>query len=62
MVSSIIAPFGSPIEERSPVPTAEERIAERERKKAEKDERRRKRRSASAEAEAGAGGRETSVA
>jgi small subunit ribosomal protein S17 len=61
VVSSIIAPFGSPIEERSPVPTAEERIAERERKKAEKDERR-KRRSTSAEAEAGADGRETSVA
>lgn len=60
MVSSIIAPFGPPIEERPPVPTAEERIAERERKKAEKDERRRERRSINAEA--GADGRETSAA
>lgn len=41
VVSRIIAPFGVPIEERPPVPTAEERIAERERKRAEKDERRR---------------------
>jgi small subunit ribosomal protein S17 len=39
-VSSIIAPFGEPIEARPPVPTEEERIAEREAKKRIKDERR----------------------
>ncbi|KAM0157196.1 hypothetical protein ACHAPC_006647 [Botrytis cinerea] len=32
VVSSIIAPFGRPISERPPIPSAEERIAERERK------------------------------
>ncbi|ESZ94092.1 hypothetical protein SBOR_5512 [Sclerotinia borealis F-4128] len=32
VVSSIIAPFGTPISERPPIPTAEERIAERERR------------------------------
>jgi small subunit ribosomal protein S17 len=41
VVSSIIAPFGSPIEERPAVPTEEERIAERERKREAKDARRR---------------------
>jgi small subunit ribosomal protein S17 len=44
VVSSIIAPFGPSIEERPPVPTEEERIAERERKRAEKDARRSERR------------------
>ncbi|APA13426.1 hypothetical protein SS1G_07970 [Sclerotinia sclerotiorum 1980 UF-70] len=37
VVSSIIAPFGKPISERPPIPTAEERIAERERKLTAKD-------------------------
>ncbi|CAG8954875.1 hypothetical protein HYFRA_00008562 [Hymenoscyphus fraxineus] len=41
VVRSIIAPFGEPIEGRPPVPTEEERIAERARKKEEKEERRR---------------------
>ena len=39
-VKHIIAPFGSEIEERPPIPTREERIAEREAKKNAKDERR----------------------
>jgi len=43
VVSSIIAPFGSSIEERPAVPTEEERLAEREKKRAAKDERRRMR-------------------
>jgi small subunit ribosomal protein S17 len=48
-VNSIVAPFGDPIEARPPVPTEEERIAEREGKKAMKVERRSaKRRSESA--------------
>jgi len=42
-VSSIIAPFGDPIEARPSVPTAEERIAEKTRKKAEKETRRKER-------------------
>ncbi len=44
MVASIVAPFGTPIEERPPVPTEMERLAERARQKAEKDERRVKKR------------------
>ncbi|KAI5466525.1 hypothetical protein BGZ63DRAFT_421005 [Mariannaea sp. PMI_226] len=44
VVKHIIAPFGIPIEERPPVPTLEERIAEREAKKTAKDERRAARR------------------
>jgi small subunit ribosomal protein S17 len=43
VVSSIIAPFGTPIEERPPVPTEEERLRERARRKAEKDARKLKR-------------------
>ena len=42
-MSSIIAPFGEPIEARPAVPTEEERIAEREARKRVKDERRGKR-------------------
>jgi small subunit ribosomal protein S17 len=40
VVQHIIAPFGNSIDERPPVPTLEERIADREAKKAAKDERR----------------------
>jgi small subunit ribosomal protein S17 len=40
VVKHIIAPYGPPIEERPPVPTLEERIAERDEKKRLKDERR----------------------
>lgn len=40
VVKHIIAPFGTPISERPPVPTLEERIAEREARKAAKDSRR----------------------
>ncbi|KND93040.1 37S ribosomal protein S17, mitochondrial [Tolypocladium ophioglossoides CBS 100239] len=40
VVKQIIAPYGVPIDERPPVPSLEERIAEREAKKAAKDERR----------------------
>ncbi|POR36875.1 37S ribosomal protein S17, mitochondrial [Tolypocladium paradoxum] len=40
VVKQIIAPHGVPIDERPPVPSLEERIAEREAKKAAKDERR----------------------
>lgn len=40
VVKHIIAPAGTPIEERPPVPTEEERIAEYEAKKKAKDERR----------------------
>jgi small subunit ribosomal protein S17 len=43
VVSKIIAPFGDPIEARPPVPTEEERVAEREARMAEKRERRRRR-------------------
>ncbi|RSL61436.1 hypothetical protein CEP54_006249 [Fusarium duplospermum] len=46
VIKHIIAPYGTPIEERPPVPTLEERIAEREAKKAAKDERRAARRQA----------------
>ncbi|KAM5352137.1 hypothetical protein ACJ41O_004860 [Fusarium nematophilum] len=49
VVKHIIAPYGTPIEERPPVPTLEERIAEREAKKATKDERRAARRQAEEE-------------
>lgn len=37
VVSSIIAPFGTPIDTRPPIPTEEERIAERQRKRLAKD-------------------------
>ncbi|KAI2779328.1 nucleic acid-binding protein [Daldinia loculata] len=40
VVKHIIAPYGAPIEERPPVPTLEERVAERAAKRAAKDERR----------------------
>jgi small subunit ribosomal protein S17 len=40
-VKSIIAPFGEPIENRPPVPTEEERVAERQAKLDGKRERRR---------------------
>jgi small subunit ribosomal protein S17 len=40
IVNSILAPFGEPIEARPPVPTAGERIAEREAKKKMKELRR----------------------
>ncbi|GAO13918.1 uncharacterized protein UV8b_03846 [Ustilaginoidea virens] len=40
VVKHIIAPFGTPIHERPPVPSLEERIAEREAKKTARDERR----------------------
>lgn len=40
VVTHIIAPFGTPLEDRPPVPTEEERLAERAEKKARKDERR----------------------
>ncbi|RDL31845.1 uncharacterized protein BP5553_09247 [Venustampulla echinocandica] len=40
VVRNIIAPFGEPIEARPPVPSEEERMAERERKRAAKEERR----------------------
>ena len=40
VVTSIIAPFGDPIEARPPVPTEEERLAERAKKRIAKDERR----------------------
>ncbi|KAF5019018.1 hypothetical protein F66182_8992 [Fusarium sp. NRRL 66182] len=46
VIKHIIAPYGSPINERPPVPTLEERIADREVKKAAKDERRAARRQA----------------
>jgi len=48
VVKQIIAPFGVPIEQRPPVPTLEELIAEREAKKAAKDERRAARRNGQA--------------
>ncbi|KAM0249365.1 hypothetical protein ACHAQJ_009081 [Trichoderma viride] len=40
VVKKIIAPYGIPTEERPPIPTLEERIAEREAKQAAKGERR----------------------
>ncbi|KAI5857291.1 nucleic acid-binding protein [Durotheca rogersii] len=40
VVKHIIAPYGEPIEERPPIPTLEERVAERLAKRAAKDERR----------------------
>jgi small subunit ribosomal protein S17 len=40
VVKKIIAPYGTPAEERPPIPTLEERIAEREAKQAAKGERR----------------------
>lgn len=48
VVKKIIAPFGVPIDQRPPVPTLEELIAEREAKKATKDERRAARRNGEA--------------
>ncbi|KFH42911.1 37S ribosomal protein-like protein [Hapsidospora chrysogenum ATCC 11550] len=48
VVKQIIAPFGVPIDQRPPVPTLEELIAEREAKKAAKDERRAARRNGQA--------------
>jgi small subunit ribosomal protein S17 len=42
VVNKIISPFGTPIEERPPIPTPEERIAARETKKKAKEERRMK--------------------
>ncbi|KAG6988067.1 hypothetical protein FocnCong_v002965 [Fusarium oxysporum f. sp. conglutinans] len=44
VIKHIIAPYGTPITERPPVPTLEERIADYEAKKAKKDERRAARR------------------
>ncbi|KAF4997052.1 hypothetical protein FDECE_12205 [Fusarium decemcellulare] len=49
VVKHIIAPYGTSIEERPPVPSLEERIADREAKKATKDERRAARRQAEEE-------------
>ncbi|PHH68008.1 hypothetical protein CDD82_921 [Ophiocordyceps australis] len=40
LVKHIIAPFGTPIEQRPPIPTLQECIAQREAKKAAKDEKR----------------------
>lgn len=40
VVDKIVAPFGTKVEDRPPVPTLEERVAERERKRALKLERR----------------------
>lgn len=40
VVDKIIAPFGTGIEERPPVPSEVERLAERDRKRAEKEARR----------------------
>jgi small subunit ribosomal protein S17 len=44
VIKHIIAPFGDPIDQRPPVPSLEELIAEREAQKAAKDERRAARR------------------
>ncbi|KAH7249653.1 uncharacterized protein BKA55DRAFT_539230 [Fusarium redolens] len=44
VIKHIIAPYGTPLTERPPVPTLEERIADYEAKKAKKDERRASRR------------------
>lgn len=44
VVKKIIAPYGVPIEDRPPIPTLEELIAQREGKKEAKDERRASRR------------------
>ncbi|KAH6681239.1 hypothetical protein F5X68DRAFT_234349 [Plectosphaerella plurivora] len=46
VVKQIIAPYGTPIEDRPRVPTQDERIALRDQKKAEKDARRQSRRPA----------------
>ncbi|PFH54925.1 hypothetical protein XA68_11731 [Ophiocordyceps unilateralis] len=40
VIKQIIAPYGTPIEQRPPVPTLEERITERQDRKAAKDRRR----------------------
>ncbi|KAK4068481.1 uncharacterized protein Triagg1_7420 [Trichoderma aggressivum f. europaeum] len=40
VIKNIIAPYGTPVEERPPIPSLEERIAEREAKRAVKAERR----------------------
>ncbi|KKA29273.1 hypothetical protein TD95_002518 [Thielaviopsis punctulata] len=50
VVKHIIAPASTPIEERPPVPTLEERIAEYETKKAAKDARRKARKDAEIQA------------
>lgn len=50
VVKHIVAPYGTPIEERAPIPSADERITERDQKKAEKDSRRDARRAAEKEA------------
>ncbi|KAI0138877.1 hypothetical protein GGR57DRAFT_46681 [Xylariaceae sp. FL1272] len=46
VVKHIIAPYGAPIDQRPPVPTLEERVAELTAKRQQKDERRALRRSA----------------
>ena len=40
VVTSIVSPFGTPIFDRQPVPTEEERLAARDEKRAAKDQRR----------------------
>lgn len=50
VVKEIIAPFGTPIEDRPQVPTEDERIAQRDQQKAEKDARRNARRTAARDA------------
>lgn len=61
VVKHIIAPYGVPIDERPPVPTLEESIAEREAKKAVKDQRRAARRTSDHE-KAGKGDRDAAKA
>ena len=55
VVNSIIAPFGEPVENRPPVPSEEERLAEREGKLRAKREMRREKRAAEKEAVRGEG-------
>jgi small subunit ribosomal protein S17 len=50
VVKQIIAPYGTPIEDRPSVPTEDERIALRDQQKAEKDARRQARREAARDA------------
>ncbi|KAF9870388.1 putative ribosomal protein S17 [Colletotrichum karsti] len=52
VVKSIIAPYGTPIEERPSIPTEEERLAVREEKREAKDARRAARRQKGASAKA----------
>ncbi|KAI0012404.1 nucleic acid-binding protein [Xylariaceae sp. FL0662B] len=52
VVKHIVAPYGAPIDERPPVPTLEERVAEREAKRAAKDQRRAALKEAAAQARA----------